>query len=305
VYLRFLSQSAKVPAGFLPVDNVRLRNPPEPGALTVATDTSTARYDLFAPPPHPTRAGAGAVKANTRAVISELRFGQLGIAQLTLRSVDPAAVWAELDGKVKAAPQLFTSAPLVLDLAQLPALPPVDTLRAVIVAIREAGMLPVGLVHATAQSDALARSLDLALFARLRTPVEVPTTRVEVTPSAATAIAATQTMPHPAGQHHTEPVRSGQQVYARGRDLTLTAMVGNGAEVIADGSIHVYSTLRGRALAGAQGDRNARIYCQNFQAELISIAGQYRVFEEMPAALRGKPVQAWLEDEKLMLAALK
>ena len=99
-------------------------------------------------------------------------------------------------------------------------------------------------------------------------------------------------------------MRSGQQVYARGRDLTLTAMVGNGAEVIADGSIHVYGTLRGRALAGAQGDAGARIYCQNFQAELISIAGQYRVFEDIPAALRGKPVQAWLEDDKLKLAAL-
>ncbi len=238
-------------------------------------------------------------------MISELRFGQLGIAQLTLRSVDPAAVWAELDSKVKAAPQLFTLAPLVLDLGQLPTVPHVDTLRAVIVAVREAGMLPVGLVHATAESDALARSLDLALFARLRSSVELPATQAEVAPSAAPAIAATQAMRHPAGQHHTEPVRSGQQVYARGRDLTLTAMVGNGAEVIADGSIHVYGTLRGRALAGAQGDRSARIYCQNFQAELISIAGQYRVFEDMPAALRGKTVQAWLEDDKLMLAALK
>ncbi len=237
--------------------------------------------------------------------MSELRFGQLGIAQLTLRSVDPAAVWAELDNKVKAAPQLFTSAPLVLDLGQLPTVPHVDTLRAVIVAVREAGMLPVGLVHATAESDALARSLDLALFARLRSPVELPATQAEVAPSAATVIAATEPTPQPAGQHHTEPVRSGQQVYARGRDLTLTAMVGNGAEVIADGSIHIYGTLRGRALAGAQGDRSARIYCQNFQAELISIAGQYRVFEDMPAALRGKTVQAWLEDDKLMLAALK
>lgn len=238
--------------------------------------------------------------------MSELRFGQLGIAQLTLRSIDPAAVWAELDNKVKAAPQLFTSAPLVLDLGQLPTLPDVDALHAVIVAIREAGMLPVGLVHATPDSDALARSLDLALFARLRVPVEAPAANnAEAAPSAATTIAAAEPMRRPAGQHHTEPVRSGQQVYARGRDLTLTAMVGNGAEVIADGSIHIYGTLRGRALAGAQGDRNARIYCQNFQAELISIAGQYRVFEDMPAALRGKPVQAWLDEDKLMLAALK
>ena len=81
-------------------------------------------------------------------------------------------------------------------------------------------------------------------------------------------------------------------------------MVGNGAEVIADGSIHIYGRLSGRALAGAQGDATARIYCMDFQAELISIAGRYRVFEDLPAELRGKPVQAWLDGEKLLIEAL-
>ena len=81
-------------------------------------------------------------------------------------------------------------------------------------------------------------------------------------------------------------------------------MVANGAEVIADGSIHVYGRLSGRALAGAQGDANARIYCLDFQAELVSIAGRYRVFEEIPAELRGKPVQAWLDGERLLIEAL-
>jgi septum site-determining protein MinC len=80
--------------------------------------------------------------------------------------------------------------------------------------------------------------------------------------------------------------------------------VGNGAEVIADGSIHVYGALRGRALAGAQGYQGARIYCQEFHAELVSIAGQYRVFEDMPQDLRGKAVQAWLDGDRLMLARL-
>lgn len=254
-------------------------------------------------------------------MLSELRFGQLGIAQLTLRSIDPALIWSELDTKVKAAPQLFTLAPLVLDLGQLAALPDAAQLRALIDAIREAGLLPVGLVHGSADSDALGRSLELALFAKLRPATEsaVPKAEAEVDPTVVaptppttkakppiktSVTTATEMQPRAAGQHHTAPVRSGQQVYARGRDLTLTAMVGNGAEVIADGSIHIYGTLRGRALAGALGDTSARIYCQNFQAELISIAGQYRVFEDMPTELRGKPVQAWLEDDKLKLAAL-
>ncbi len=99
-------------------------------------------------------------------------------------------------------------------------------------------------------------------------------------------------------------MRSGQQIYARGRDLTIAAAVGNGAEVIADGSIHIYGRLSGRALAGAQGDVTARIYCQDFQAELVSIAGHYRVLEDVPTNLRGQAVQAWLDGERLVMERL-
>ena len=111
----------------------------------------------------------------------------------------------------------------------------------------------------------------------------------------------------PAGQPglmQTTPVRSGQQVYADNRDLTVLGMVGAGAEVIADGSIHVYGALRGRALAGAQGNGKARIFCREFLAELVAIAGHYKVLEEIPKDLRGKAVQAWLEDGQLNIAAL-
>ena len=86
--------------------------------------------------------------------------------------------------------------------------------------------------------------------------------------------------------------------------LAFRANVASGAEVIAGGSIHVYGALRGRALAGAQGDESARIYCREFHAELVSIAGHYRVFEDLPPDLRGKPVQAWLEGDKLLLQKL-
>ena len=126
------------------------------------------------------------------------------------------------------------------------------------------------------------------------------TTKVQLAELMPTPSAAVTTV----GMLHDKPVRSGQQVYARGRDLILTALVGNGAEVIADGSIHAYGALRGRALAGAQGDESARIYCQEFHAELVSIAGQYRVFEDIPKDLRGQRVQAWLEGDKLMLKKL-
>ncbi|KFN46623.1 septum site-determining protein MinC, partial [Arenimonas metalli] len=106
------------------------------------------------------------------------------------------------------------------------------------------------------------------------------------------------------GLMHVHPVRSGQQVYAQDRDLTVCATVGAGAEVIADGSIHVYGALRGRALAGAGGLASARIFCREFHAELVAVAGHYKVLEEIPKDLLGKAVQIWLENDKLHLAQL-
>ena len=106
------------------------------------------------------------------------------------------------------------------------------------------------------------------------------------------------------GLMQSAPVRSGQQVYAENRDLTVLGAVGAGAEVIADGSIHIYGALRGRALAGAQGNEDARIFCREFQAELVAVAGHYKVLEDIPKELRGKAVQVWLEKGQLKLAAL-
>lgn len=94
------------------------------------------------------------------------------------------------------------------------------------------------------------------------------------------------------------PLRSGQQVYARGGDLVMLAAVNAGAEVIADGSIHIYAPLRGRALAGASGDAGARIFTTRFEAELVSIAGLYRTFEHgIPDGLAGRPTQIRLSHD--------
>jgi septum site-determining protein MinC len=246
--------------------------------------------------------------------VGELKFGQVGIANLRLKRFDLAALAAELQAKLVAAPQLFTRAPVVLDLSHLPALPDVATVRQILATIRASGMLPAGLAYGTSAMEALAHELDLPLFAKFRAAYERAGGEPLVEVPAPAPVRASEPAPVPAristptsattGQVHTQPVRSGQQVYARGRDLILTATVGHGAEVIADGSVHVYATLRGKAIAGAQGDVTARIFCHDFQAELVSIAGQYRVFEDIPADLRGKPVQAWLDGEKLLLAKL-
>ncbi|KFL36361.1 hypothetical protein N788_13530, partial [Arenimonas donghaensis DSM 18148 = HO3-R19] len=131
-----------------------------------------------------------------------------------------------------------------------------------------------------------------------------PAPAAPAAPAAEPAAAAPPAVRGEPGLVHLHPVRSGQQVYAQDRDLTLCAAVGAGAEVIADGSIHVYGALRGRALAGAAGMASARIFCREFHAELVAVAGHYKVLEEIPRELLGKPVQIWLEHDKLRIEQL-
>lgn len=102
----------------------------------------------------------------------------------------------------------------------------------------------------------------------------------------------------------TTPVRSGQQVYAKGTDLVVLTQVGEGAEVIADGNIHIYGTLRGRAIAGASGNEHARIFCQSLKAELISIAGTYQVSDDLPAEQNGASCHVELKENHLHITSL-
>ena len=91
------------------------------------------------------------------------------------------------------------------------------------------------------------------------------------------------------------PVRSGQRIYARGGDLVLLAGASAGSELIADGNIHCYGPLRGRALAGASGDQDAQVFALDFEAELVSVAGVYKAFERLPVEVRGKAIRASLD----------
>jgi septum site-determining protein MinC len=104
----------------------------------------------------------------------------------------------------------------------------------------------------------------------------------------------------------TQPIRSGQRIYARDGDLIVLAAVNAGAEVMADGNIHIYAPLRGRALAGVRGNQNARIFCHSMEAELIAIAGSYRVFEDrVPDEIRQKSVQICLRGEQLDIVPIQ
>ena len=246
----------------------------------------------------------------------DLRFGQVGMACVRIRRVDAAALCDELERRVRAAPQMFSRAAVVLDLSHLLDLPDDGTVDALLEAVRSAGMLPVGLAYGTSETEALAMRMGLPLIAKFRAAYEpasgAPTVVAEPAPRTepAAPVQREPILSAPASgsmqgtQQHVGSVRSGQQVYARDRDLIVTGAIANGAEVIADGNIHIYGGLRGRAMAGAQGDEKARIFVSDFRAELVAIAGHYRVFEQIPDDLEGQSVQCWLEGEKLLIAKL-
>ena len=246
----------------------------------------------------------------------DLRFGQVGMACVRVRRVDAAALCDELERRVRAAPQMFARAAVVLDLSHLLNLPDDGAVDALLEAVRSAGMLPVGLAYGTSETEALAKRMGLPLIAKFRAayePVSTGSAAVEPAPYSEPIAAAVEREPilsaplpgsQAGAQLHSGSVRSGQQIYARDRDLIVTGAIANGAEVIADGNIHVYGGLRGRAMAGAQGDEKARIYVSDFRAELVAIAGQYRVFEQIPDDLEGQSVQCWLEGDKLLIAKL-
>ena len=226
----------------------------------------------------------------------ELRYGQIGVLQGRLRSTDPGALLDELSGRVATAPQFFQQTALCLDLGSLAEPPDAAAIRAVIETVRRAGMLTVGLAEGAPFVAELGKALSLPVVSGFRATARAP---------AAPAPRPVETRPvTTVGLQHTQPVRSGQRVYARDRDLVVTAMVGAGAEVIADGCVHVYGVLRGRAMAGTRGDTSARVFCQEFRAELVAIAGVFRVFETLPKELAGQPVQAWLADDELHFARI-
>src|SRR4029079_16865800 len=236
----------------------------------------------------------------------EIRFGQVGLAQMRIRSTDADALQAQLTKRVAAAPALFERAALCLDLSSLDHEISAADLRAVLDAIRRTGVMPVGLAHGTAAIDALARELSLPVLTQSRAQKSygAAVAAVKAAPAPAPEPAAPAPVPVPAApveeivalptlMHH-RPVRSGQKIYARHRDLVVTSAVGAGAEVMADGCVHVYGTLRGRAMAGVRGEVSARVFCHEFHAELVSIAGVFRVFETIPPDLAGQPLQGGL-----------
>ncbi|KXF81456.1 septum site-determining protein MinC [Enterovibrio coralii] len=214
---------------------------------------------------------------------AELKGSSFTLSVLHLLDDDLASAMQVLSEKVNQAPAFFKGAPVVVDISQLHAEPDFALLKST---IEETGMLVVGVtgckhnqIREAANQAGLA-VMNPAKQSRINDPIQTPTKVI------------------------TSPVRSGQQIYAKNADLVVLNHVSAGAEIIADGSIHIYGVLRGRAIAGASGQKEAHIFCQNLQSELLSIAGTYWLSEAIPEEFAARAVKVSLSNDSINIEHL-
>jgi septum site-determining protein MinC len=238
--------------------------------------------------------------------ILEFKSSTLSVPVLILASTEAKVIEQQLQAKISLAPEFFKNSPLILDLQELNKQNAEINLEELLGVIRGVNLLPVGVRGGTPGQNSQIVALGLPVFSinssAVSTRSQVQTLMVPpVTPETNEQAEAPATAPStPTTMIVSQQVRSGQRIYSAG-DLVILAPVSAGAEVIAEGNIHVYGTLRGRILAGMQGNTEARIFCSDLQAELISIAGTYKISEDMDAAISGKPVQVYLQNNKLII----
>ncbi|MDA8250036.1 MAG: septum site-determining protein MinC [Rhodospirillales bacterium] len=194
-----------------------------------------------------------------------------------------------LDAQIQRSPAYFAGKPVVADLTALAAVP--QLVAGLIEALAARGIRLVGIEGI--EPNAVGVALP-PLLAGGRTVADgIAATEPEAPPP-----------PEPASLLLDQPVRSGQSIVFPRGDVTVVGSVGSGAEVVAGGSIHIYGTLRGRAVAGMSGNAAARIFCRKLEAELLAIDGLYRTADDIEPQLRGKPAQAWLSGEQMIVAGL-
>lgn len=252
----------------------------------------------------------------------EIKIANLPLVALLLKSTKLDILASELKTRFGDIPDFFDQDPLVIDLTELNAATAlngaeVDAIDfpALLNLLREYSVVPIAIKGGNPEQMAggLAAGLlpapeDRVAASSPLTPAPAPAPASEPEPQIALSAKATTVVEAPPSSGEVpapdaplgalvidKPLRSGQKIYARGRDVVMLAMVNAGAEIIADGHIHVYAALRGRAMAGARGNTDARIFALSLEAELISIAGVYRTSENLlPGNIQGKPTQVRL-----------
>jgi septum site-determining protein MinC len=268
----------------------------------------------------------GAVATVTRSHAAfDLKGVMSSMTVLRLRSRDLNLIERQLRAKVTQFPQFFQDAPVVLDLAELEGGLSGFPLAAVVRALSVCKVVPVAVanIEEAYRPVALAAGLGIVSLNAARVvgdatpiPAQPRASAAQPAEGGATAGPAPQAGPGPQGPppgvglpHRApmvirEPVRSGQLIYAEKSDLIVVAPVNPGAQLVADGNIHVYAPLRGRAVAGAKGFTEASIFCQKLEAELIAISGAYVTFDDIPQDRLGKPAQVFVRNGECVIRPL-
>jgi septum site-determining protein MinC len=293
-------------------------------------------------PRPPAASGSDGRKGGWRQAAFELKGTMAPLTVMRLQTVDLMLIERQLRRKIAERPQMFHYAPVLLDLAMLDE-PGALSIAALVSLMRGHKLVPVGVINAPEAFGATLAAAGLGLLpsttatAKLRiadadgrdaegreaemttaeesrkrraTPPARAAEPITPPPAAPPVVAAPPPPAAVAPAAHggpmvvTKPVRSGQVVYAQNNDLVVLAPVNPGAQVMADGHVHIYATLRGRAVAGAQGLPGARIFCQKLEAELVAISDAYVMADEIPPKLRGKAAQVYLDGRECRITAL-
>jgi septum site-determining protein MinC len=227
----------------------------------------------------------------------ELKAGSFTLLKLCMSDFDADAIDELLSERVSKAPEFFRNTPVIIDLDNSNSDVSSSDLAVAIGAIRGYGLVPVGVRGGSKGFHEQARLLELAVFPRVRRSSKSETQKQDTT-SALPAVQSSSST-----KVVSAPIRSGQRVYAQG-DIILLAPVSSGAEVVADGNVHAYAPIRGRVMAGIKGNEEVSIFCTDLNAELVSIAGRYKVSEDLDPRLFGHLVSVTLEGNALIFKKL-
>lgn len=260
------------------------------------------------------------MKANhtsTEAPFFELKGSVLTIIVLHIKKTDADQLYPQLAKKIGQARSFFNNAPVLIDLGAVDeeGQAALDFIF-LVATLRRSGLMPVGVCGQADSQSQRVLAAGLGLLPAIKTERTVEASQSQPPPEAESAPAATSPPPEPAApvaspataaaptKVITQPVRSGQQIFAPQGDLVILSSVNAGAEVLAAGNIHIYGALRGRAMAGINGDIKARIFSLQCNPELVAVAGEYRVNELLPKDLLNQSALVFLDNGRLRFEVL-
>jgi len=237
----------------------------------------------------------------------EIKASSVTLPVLKLTTPGLHAIATQLQDRLLQAPGFFRHAPVVIELSGLEEDDSTLDFPALIQLLRDQELVPVGIRGGSVQQQQAARVASLAILADAPRSNDTASERSGAVQEPARARPRTGSDKQPATRFGTiieQPVRSGQRIYAQDSDLIVLAQVSPGAEIMADGNIHVYGALKGRAMAGVKGNTDARIFCSALQAELVAISGHYKIRENLDDLIQGKSVQVYLRNNSLFIKEL-